>query len=69
LTNLIKTADVYYNSGNATGYCYNFKDTGGTGSLDGAAWDILQCNQLAMPNSTGTNSMFLPYSYNETKNT
>jgi len=69
LTNLIKTADVYFDWQNATGYCVNFKDTGGTGSLDGDAWDILQCNQLAMPNSTGDNSMFLKFSYDYAKNT
>jgi len=71
LTNLIATADIYFNYNNSAGpdYCVNFKDTGGTGSLSAAAWDVLQCNQLAMPNSTGDDSMFLKFSYNYTANT
>jgi len=69
LLNLIKVADVYFNSANKTGYCVNFKDTGGTGSLDGDAWNVLQCNQLAMPNSTGNASMFLEYKFDFTANT
>jgi len=69
LTNLIKTADVYFNSAANPNYCVNFKDTGGTGSLDGDAWNILQCNQLAMPNSTGDSSMFLKYTFDFAANT
>jgi len=44
-------------------------DTGATGSLDGDGWNVLQCNQLPMPNSTSDSSMFLPYTYNYTLNT
>lgn len=65
----MKTANVYFNSAKEQGYCVNFKDTGATGSLDGDAWNVLQCNQLAMPNSTGDNSMFLKYTYDYDKNT
>lgn len=66
---MLKAVNVYFDWANKTDYCVNFKDTGGTGSLDADAWNILQCNQLAMPNSTGSASMFLPYTYNMTKNT
>ena len=45
------------------------EDTGATGSLDGDGWNVLQCNQLPMPNSTSDSSMFLPYTYNYTENT
>lgn len=69
LLNLIKTADVYFNSAKKADYCVNFKDTGATGSLDGDAWNVLQCNQLAMPNSTGDASMFLKYSFDYVANT
>jgi lysosomal Pro-X carboxypeptidase len=41
LNNLIAVADVYFNSAKAKGYCVNFKDTGGTGSLDGDMWNVL----------------------------
>ena len=44
-------------------------DTGATGNLDGDGWNVLQCNQLPMPNGTGDASMFLPYTYNYTENT
>jgi hypothetical protein len=63
------SANVYFNYANKTGYCMDGDDTGATGSLDGDGWNVLQCNQLAMPNSTGNASMFLPYTFNYTKNT
>jgi len=44
-------------------------DISATGSLDGDGWNVLQCNQLAMPNSTGSESMFIPYTYNYLDNT
>jgi len=69
LKGLFAVADVYFNWANDTSYCMNFKDTGGTGSLSAAAWDVLQCNQLAMPNSTGDNSMFLKFTYDYAANT
>ena len=44
LTNMLKAVNVYFDWDNKTDYCVNFKDTGGTGSLDADAWNILQCN-------------------------
>jgi len=44
-------------------------DISATGSLDGDGWNVLQCNQLAMPNSTGSESMFIPYTYDYLQNT
>ena len=69
LTALRNSANVYFDWSNSTSYCMDGKDTGSTGSLDGDGWNVLQCNQLAMPNSTGTNSMFLNYTFNYTLNT
>jgi len=60
---LRNAANVYFNFNNKLAYCMDFDDSGATGSLDGDGWNILQCNQLAMPNSTGTASMFLPYTF------
>jgi len=31
-----------------------------TGNLDGAGWNVLACNQLAMPTTNGNTSMFIP---------
>jgi len=63
------SANVYFNYAKVTGYCMDANDTGSTGSLDGDGWNVLQCNQLPMPNSTGDSSMFLPYHYDYTINT
>jgi lysosomal Pro-X carboxypeptidase len=57
---MLKTAsDTYFNY---TGQikCSNIEDTDATGNLDGAGWNVLACNQLAMPTAMGANSMFLP---------
>jgi len=56
-------ADVYFNYEKRPGYCMDGADTGATGSLDGDGWNVLQCNQLAMPNSTGDTSMFFPETF------
>jgi len=40
----------------------------GTGNLDGAGWNVLACNQLAMPTTNGDNSMFIsddPFDYED----
>jgi lysosomal Pro-X carboxypeptidase len=62
---MLKAAsDVYFNSsGQIT--CSNINDTDATGALDGAGWNILACNQLAMPTSMGADSMFIaePFDY------
>lgn len=61
-------SDVYFNSsGQIT--CSNINDTDATGNLDGAGWDILACNQLAMPTSMGADSMFLTEPFDYTKYT
>jgi len=39
--------------------CTNISDASGEGSLDGYGWNILACNQLAMPISYGPDSMFI----------
>ena len=41
----------------------DFNDTDVSGSLDGDGWNVLLCNQLAMPNSTSEASMFLPFTF------
>jgi hypothetical protein len=41
ITNLMATANVYFDWANKTGYCVNFKDTGGSGSLAADAWNVL----------------------------
>ena len=38
---LLKAGNVYFDWGNKTDYCVNFKDTGGAGSLAADAWNIL----------------------------
>lgn len=35
----------------------------GTGSLDGYGWNVLACNQLAMPTTFNENSMFIPETF------
>lgn len=64
-TSLRDAVNVYFNYDSRPGYCMDGKDTGATGNLDGDGWNVLQCNQLAMPNSTGTNSMFWPETFIE----
>ena len=51
-------ADIYFNyAGQAN--CTDTSDTDATGTLDGAGWNVLACNELAMPTSMGKDSMFL----------
>jgi len=61
----VKTAsDVYFNYTGQTN-CTNYNDTDATGNLDGAGWNVLACNQLAMPTAMGNMSMFIeePFDY------
>jgi len=63
--NALKAAsDVYFNY---TGQlaCTDASDTDATGNLDGAGWNVLACNELAMPTSMGPDSMFVaePFDY------
>jgi len=63
---MLDAVNVYYNNNSSTPNCTDFDDTDGTGSLDGFGWNVLACNQMAMPCSNGPNSMFLaqPFDYN-----
>ena len=61
---LAQSTNVYFNY---TGQypCTNLSDWEGTGDLDGYGWNILACNQLAMPIGYGPDSMFIaaPFEY------
>jgi lysosomal Pro-X carboxypeptidase len=57
LTALNASTNVYFNYNNQHN-CTDFNDVEGTGTLDGAGWNVLACNQLAMPMGNGNNSMF-----------
>jgi len=59
LTALQQSTSVYFNY---TGKypCTNLSDWEGTGDLDGYGWNILACNQLAMPIGYGPDGMFIP---------
>ena len=59
---LAKSTNVYFNY---TGdyKCTNLSDWEGTGDLDGYGWNILACNQLAMPIGMGNNSMFIEQAF------
>lgn len=61
-TALAESTNVYFN---ATGQypCTNLSDWEGTGDLDGYGWNILACNQMAMPIGYGSDSMFLEQSF------
>ena len=64
---MLKAAsDIYFNYTNAT-TCSQISDTDATGNLDGAGWNILACNQLAMPTAMGADSMFLPEPFDYAK--
>lgn len=58
-TALAESTNVYFNYTGAYP-CTNLSDWEGTGSLDGFGWNILACNQLAMPVGFNEESMFLP---------
>jgi len=62
-TALREAANVYFNYDKKAGYCMDGKDSASTGSLAAEGWNVLSCNQLAMPNSTGSESMFIPYTF------
>lgn len=67
LTALKTVADVYFNYEGEAGYCYDMTNTDASGDLDAAGWDVLACNQLAMPISKGSadKSMFVPQAWDE----
>ena len=51
------SANVYFNFNNQT-KCMDTSDSSGTGTLDASGWNVLACNELAMPMYSGKNSMF-----------
>jgi len=61
---LAESTNIYFNY---TGQypCTNLSDWEGTGDLDGYGWNILACNQMAMPIGFPANSMFVetPFDY------
>jgi lysosomal Pro-X carboxypeptidase len=65
-TAMLNAVNVYFNNDSPNPNCTDFDDTDGTGNLDGYGWNVLACNQLAMPCSNGKNSMFIaqPFDYN-----
>ena len=58
-TAMLKAVNVYFNNDSPNPNCTDFDDTDGTGTLAASGWDVLACNQLAMPCGSGPNSMFL----------
>lgn len=62
MTAVIESTNVYFNY---TGQypCTNLSDWEGTGDLDGYGWNILACNQLAMPIGMSEASMFKPFDF------
>jgi hypothetical protein len=59
-TAMLKAVNVYFNNDSANPNCTDFSDTDATGDLDGFGWNVLACNQMAMPTSNGPHSMFIP---------
>lgn len=56
---IAESTNIYFNyTGNYP--CTNISDASGEGNLDGYGWNILACNQLAMPIGYGPDSMFIP---------
>ena len=55
----MKASNVYFNYTGQTP-CTDISDVDATGQLDGAGWNVLACNQLAMPTTNGKDSMFIP---------
>lgn len=61
-------ANIYFNyTGQAS--CVNTSDTEATGTLAASGWDVLACNQLAMPVSDGPDSMFVQKTFDYTQYT
>lgn len=56
---MLKAVNVYFFNNSTNPNCTNFDDTDATGDLDGFGWNVLACNQLAMPCANGPNSMFI----------
>lgn len=56
---MLKAVNVYFFNDSPTPNCTDFTDTDATGGLDGFGWNVLACNQMAMPCSNGPTSMFI----------
>lgn len=54
---MMAASEIYYNYKGQT-KCTDLSFTEGTGTLDGAGWNVLACNEVPMPISAGANSMF-----------
>merc|ERR1712183_940372 len=59
LNALANSTGVYFNYSSQYP-CTNLSDWEGDGGLDAQGWNVLACNQLAMPIGYGNDSMFLP---------
>jgi lysosomal Pro-X carboxypeptidase len=68
LTALRNATNVYFNYTGQSN-CTNYEDTEATGTLAASGWNVLACNQLAMPASNGPDSMFPPSQFNYTETT
>lgn len=62
LTALNTSSNVYFNF-NGQMACTDTTDTEGTGTLDAAGWNVLACNELAMPIGFDNNTMFIPETF------
>ena len=63
---MLKSANVYFFNNSTTPNCTDISDVDATGNLDGYGWNVLSCNQIAMPETDGPNSMFIdqmPFNY------
>lgn len=49
LAMLKNAADVYFDYKKDPDFCYDISKTEGTGTLAAGGWDVLACNELAMP--------------------
>jgi len=62
LNALNQSSGIYFNY---TGQmnCTDTADTEGTGTLDAKGWNVLACNELAMPIGSSNSSMFIPETF------
>lgn len=58
--------DVYFNWNNVSDYCFDYSNPDASGTLAADGWNVLACAQLAMPMDVGSNSMFVPNTFNFT---
>ena len=63
INRLINATSLFYNPSNLSNFCVGWTKPSST--LPNA-WEVLSCNQIVMPNSTGDNTMFPKYVFNKT---